>query len=337
MSKHTIAIMGSILAIVAVILLSAVLFQNIPVQPKGPPEPLTIGMNPQEYSSLIFIGQDRGYFASHGLNVTIRNYGSGAVALAGLERGETDFALCAEFPVVSAAFRKEPVSAIANIDRYQSGYLIGRADLGVRTMPDLAGKSIGVEKGTLGEFRLSRFITLNGLEFQNVRMVNIPLTQSLDALANGSVDAVVILGNDLDPAKKRLGNSLSAWRVDNRQQGYSLIVGKNDWLSDHPDEVRRFLLSLNEAEDFVASHPAEARVIVQRRLNYPDAYMEKIWPDHDFALTLDQSLLLAMEDEARWMDRNNLTGTRAIPNFLDYLRTDGLKSIKPGSVNIIGI
>jgi NitT/TauT family transport system substrate-binding protein len=53
-------------------------------------------------------------------------------------------------------------------------------------------------------------------------------------------------------------------------------------------------------------------------------------------LTLDQSLILAMEDEARWMISNNLTTEKTVPNFLDYIYAYGLKSVKPAAVTIAG-
>ncbi len=52
-------------------------------------------------------------------------------------------------------------------------------------------------------------------------------------------------------------------------------------------------------------------------------------------LMLDQSLVVAMEDEARWMISNNRTTEMMVPNFLEYIHLDGLKSVKPAEVNII--
>jgi hypothetical protein len=43
-----------------------------------------------------------------------------------------------------------------------------------------------------------------------------------------------------------------------------------------------------------------------------------------------------MEDEARWMIKNNLTTQKTIPDFRNYVYKDGLEAGRPGSVNIIG-
>jgi NitT/TauT family transport system substrate-binding protein len=63
--------------------------------------------------------------------------------------------------------------------------------------------------------------------------------------------------------------------------------------------------------------------------------MAAVWPENHFSLSLDQSLILAMEDEARWMIKNNLTSERTIPDFRDYIYTNGLSTVKPWSVSII--
>jgi hypothetical protein len=42
-----------------------------------------------------------------------------------------------------------------------------------------------------------------------------------------------------------------------------------------------------------------------------------------------------MEDEARWMIANNLSNVTNVPDFRQYMYTDGLLQVKPGSVNII--
>lgn len=60
-----------------------------------------------------------------------------------------------------------------------------------------------------------------------------------------------------------------------------------------------------------------------------------MWPEHQFSLTLDQSLLIAMNDEGRWMIKNNLTTEKVIPDFRNYIYTEGLEEVEPGSVNII--
>ena len=92
---------------------------------------------------------------------------------------------------------------------------------------------------------------------------------------------------------------------------------------------------MKQAEDFIVQHPGEAKDILRKRLNFSDEEITRVWSQNQYMLSLDQSLMLAMEDEARWMINNKLTGETKVPNFLDYIYEDALKEIKPGAVNII--
>ena len=68
---------------------------------------------------------------------------------------------------------------------------------------------------------------------------------------------------------------------------------------------------------------------------YDEVFTETLWSENQFSLSLDQSLVTAMEDEARWMIKNNLANEKQVPDFLNYIYEDGLKRIKPEAVNII--
>ena len=63
--------------------------------------------------------------------------------------------------------------------------------------------------------------------------------------------------------------------------------------------------------------------------------MMRIWANHQFSLSLDQSLISTMEAETRWMITNNLTNQTVVPDFLNNIYFEGLDSVKPESVNII--
>jgi len=54
-----------------------------------------------------------------------------------------------------------------------------------------------------------------------------------------------------------------------------------------------------------------------------------------YALSLDQRILMTMEDEARWAIRHNLTANKNTPNYLDYFYLESLAAAKPGGVQLM--
>jgi NitT/TauT family transport system substrate-binding protein len=169
----------------------------------------------------------------------------------------------------------------------------------------------------------------------NVTLTDLTPKQTVAAIANGTVDAVVVWEPYVSQIREQLTNRIIRWSVHSGQAQYSVLVGRNEWLKRHPDLSKRLLKSLMQAEEYVVQHPSEAMAILKKRYQHDDAYVARVWKEHQFSLSLDQALILAMEDEARWMIKNNLTSGKAVPDFLKYIYIDGLKAVKPEAVNII--
>ena len=60
-----------------------------------------------------------------------------------------------------------------------------------------------------------------------------------------------------------------------------------------------------------------------------------IWGEFSFQLLLDQTILMSLEDEARWAMREELTDKKKVPNYLDFIYVDALEQVKPETVTII--
>ena len=307
-----------------------------PTAYSGTTESISIGSVPLDQYVLIYVARDQGFFSANGLNVTLKDYDTGPAGIDGMEKDEVNISISAEYPFVREALNGKNISVFGSIDRFQSQVIICRRDRGIVDHPDLRGKRIGVLQGTILEFYLGRFLNLHGISLQDVHLVNIPTSQNVDAIANGSVDAVIIGDKYIEQIKERLGNNIEIWPAQSSQMGYSVMACKNSWAASHPESINRFLKSLGQAEEYTIDHPDEAKEIVQKKFNYSDEDMATVWSDNQFSLSLDQSLLVAMEDEGRWTIANNMTTEKTLPNFREFIYTKGLEEVKPESVNVIG-
>jgi NitT/TauT family transport system substrate-binding protein len=298
---------------------------------------IVMAYSPFESTGLLWIAEDQNFFSRNGLNVTSRKYDTGVGALDGMVNGEADIAVgIAEFPMVGRAFRKEKIRIIANVDKADFIYLVGRKDRGIAKASDLKGKRVGTTLRTVAHFHLGRFLNLHGMNMEDIILVDLKTPAAwVNAIVNGDIDAISTAQPYANSAKERLGTNAVVWQAQSGQPLYGLIVSSDEWLGKHPELASRFLKSLAQAEEYLIRHPAEAKAIVQKRLNLDAAYMETVWAQNQFSLSLDQSLIVAMEDEARWMIRNELTTEKQIPDFLNFIHEDPLKAVKPEAVYII--
>jgi ABC-type nitrate/sulfonate/bicarbonate transport system substrate-binding protein len=327
----------AVIILVTAIVLSSFVYLNSQKPNAEKIESIDVAYSPFESLTLFWVAQEQGFFDQNALNVTSHKYDTGAGALDGVLNNEADIVVgTTEFPFTARALNQARIRTIGSISKSEFTYLVGRTDRGINEISDLKGKTIGTTFGTIAHFYLGRFLVLNGLNFQDVTLVDLKMpAEWVDAVVNGSIDAVATAQPYAEMAKEGLGDNAVVWSIQSSQPLYAQAIATDAWIANNPELVIRFLKSLLQAEDFATNHPTETKEIVKSQLTLSDAYTDKVWSQNQFALSLDQSLILAMESEARWLISNNLTNATAVPNFLDYIYLDGLKTVKPESVDII--
>ncbi len=301
----------------------------------GQVEPIIIGTTVSEVNSLILVAEENGYFTNYGLTFTQKIYASGAAALDGLLKGEIDLATGSEFAFVSNILSGRNLTTLGSICTSSIEYLVARKDRGINNLAGLKGKRIGVPKGSRPEFALDRFLTFNGVDLAPADLINIPVDKSVDAIVNGDVDAVAAWQPFIDQIRAKMGDNVVTWDVQKDQPSYTLLMCRGEWAPGNRELASRIVKALVKAEVYAGANSDKAKTMIQNKLGYDRAYMDSVWPDYSFEVTLNQALIVAMEDQSRWMIKNNLAAGKDVPLFNAYLYEDALKAIKPEAVNII--
>jgi len=301
----------------------------------GTPQHIVIGTSPVELSGLIYIADELGFFTDNGLIPTIIDYESGKAATIDLIKGDLDIASASDIVFSKLGLTNEKILAIACIGESEDHYVIARKDFGISQISDLAGRKIGVSNGTSAEFYLSRFLEIQGTDPLNMIIIRYPSPSLIDFLLSGEVDAIASWDPYVYHGENKLGAQAVVWPIQCGQMMHWVALCKKDYITNHPEIIVRYLRALNEAENYVLNNPDDAKRIIQHRIHADDTYMNRVWPRCHLILGLGQSVIIAMEDEARWMMKNNPDGFTEMPNYLDYLYLDGLEEIRPDLVDII--
>ena len=336
-NKRTAIVIATVVTIVLIVT-AAFVYLSINSSPKQL-ESITISNNSgQFFGGLLSIAQNKSYFAQNGLNVTFQPSTSGVVALNDLSSGKVDVATSTEFPVVSRLLSNDTVSVIAVYTKTYANYIIAPADRGIQNASDLVNKKIEVISGTILPFYLDRYLSLNNIDESSVDIVNVSATvlinQQIDALVNGTVDALAGAQPAISLVQQRTGGNVTALSIQEGQPAFLDLVCRNDWIASHPQTIENLLKALYQAEQYYQSNPSQAQLIIQQFLNMTNVD-PVVWSNAQFKLSLDQTLVIAMKDEAQWMINNHLTNQTQVPNFVDHIYTDGLKAVKTDAVTVI--
>jgi NitT/TauT family transport system substrate-binding protein len=155
------------------------------------------------------------------------------------------------------------------------------------------------------------------------------------ALANGEIDAFSMREPYVSRAKTILEENMILFEEPGLHlKTYNLVVF-NTFIKDRPTAVKNILQALIKSEEFVKKYPKLAQRIVSNKTGLKDSEMAGLWPDLRFEVSLEQSLLASLENEARWVIRNKLTDRKKVPNYLNFIHLGALEAVKPKGVTII--
>ena len=285
----------------------------------------------------VLVAENKGYFQEEGLNVRIKQFGSGRTALRTmLNEGNLDMVTVAQTPVMFNSFNRSDYAIIAAMVYSDNDVkVLVRQDKGIKNPPDLKGKKVGITKGSTGHYFLGLFLAYSDLLYSDIEAIDIEAPDLPQALADGSVDAIISWEPHIFNAKRLLGeNALILPSTGIYREDFYFVCYKN-FAKYNQDALKRFLRAIEKGEKFIQENKGEAINIVSERLRIDKELTSVIWRDFEFRLMLDQLIVIALEEEARWAIREGLTDKKKVPNYFDFIYMDALEEVKPEAVTII--
>jgi NitT/TauT family transport system substrate-binding protein len=297
-------------------------------------ESLTLGIShPGNLSYLIWIAEDRGYFAEHGLKVDVKLYESALAATRDLAAGKVDLATATDFVTARYILERTDFRIITSFCESDDVKLVARKDHGITQISDIRHKRVGVLRGGGGEFFLDLLVAAQNIPSQEVQKVDLPPSEQAKAISKGDVDAVVIWEPFLTEVSNNLGTNALTWSAQSGQSYYWLLLGTADVISKRPRAIQDFVSSLVSAEEFIKNQRHESKRIVARKLGVSD--LESLWKGTLFEVGLDHPLILTIEAQMRWMNPDLQTDQSNMPDILKFIYFDALNSVQTQRIKML--
>lgn len=289
----------------------------------------------QPSSLLFFIALEQHLFEKNGLKVDLKFYPSGKRAVEeGLFAGGADLAGALDAAVTLAAFEHPELRVLASMVRIDDiGYIVARADHGIDQPGDLRGRKLATQSKSGLHFFLHQFLLHNNISDADVNFRFEKLEALPQLLTDGEVDAVSIREPFYSECLRLLGEHAKIFTAPGIYEQTELLVTTDKRLQQRPTVMRAVLSALLEAEANMPSKQETAEIVAR----YLGTGQEQSNADflHFIArIELGQSLLLMLEEQARWGIDNRLVHGEA-PNFLDILVPGPLEQLAPERITLI--
>ena len=296
---------------------------------------LGIAENTGDIPALIAL--DQGFYRDEGLDVTAKAWPAGKQALEAMFRHEVDIATVADTPIVLQSFRRYDFVVIATFSHNNPYRLVANRDSGIHVATDLRGHRIGVMVGTTPQFFLHSLLADLGLSIHDVTEVDVSASDTVNALEQGRVDAIAAFDPHAYYAQLALGTRaiVMPYERDRHEETFNYVTWRT-FPEEHPTMMQRLLRATLRAIQWSQHHRQEAIAITARHLRMDATVLDTLWDNYRHDLSLDQVLILSLEDQARWAIRNNLSGgATTIPNYLDFIDTAPIDAVLPAAVTLI--
>lgn len=307
-----------------------------PDKQAGLREKITFAYTTAPDAVLVHIAFAKGFFAEEGLDATPQPHAFGKLALESVVEGKADLAAVGDTPFVFAVMNGRKITTFATIlTSNRNNAIVARQDRGIVKPSDLLGKKIGVTFGTTSDFFNYSFLLFHGIHEKQVRRISMSPGDMDEALSTGKVDVVSTWSPFRQQMQKKLGSNGVTFFGETLYTETFCVAAPQEYAGKNPETLKKVLRALIKAETFVKQHPEESRRLVTEFTKTDKAIIEDTWDVFTFEVALDQGLLVNFEDQTRWVIKNRLATRTDMPNYLDFIYDNALRSVKPEAVRIV--
>lgn len=296
-----------------------------------------LGIQDNTICALAFIAAQEDLYRDEGIDVEIKRYPSGKLALIDMLEGKVDVATVADMPVMSHSFRRNDFAVFVTIACTPNGaWIIARKDRNIAAPADLRGKTIGTQKDSAVHFFLSAFLLSKGIPEDKVTLVFMKAAELPGALARGEIDAFSMRNPFMDEARKLLGeNAIEFFDPTIYRQTFNLAA-KRTFLQQRPGDARALLRALLSAEALAVEDRDRAVAVTAAAMGTGrEAEVTADWSRYTYEVRLEQTIFVTLENQARWAIRQGLAPASEVPNFIDFVDVGPLTDVRPRAVSVL--
>lgn len=248
----------------------------------------TLRIGYQKYGTLILLkvrGTLEPELQARGFKVRWTEFPAGPQLLEGLNVGSVDFGTTGETPPIFAQAAGADLLYVAFEPPSPAGEaILVPKDSAIRSVADLKGKTVGLNKGSNVHYLLVRALEEAGLSIRDIKPVYIKPGDARAAFDRGDLDAWVIW--DPYQADAEINARARTLRdgeglVDNHQ----IYLASRPFAEAHPDIVKLVIDELASLDAWAKDHPAEVVKVLHEETGIDTAALERAVKRYSYGAT----------------------------------------------------
>lgn len=277
------------------------------------------------------MGMEKGYFQAEGIDLVLREFPSGTMALQTWQAGGGNVLHTGDLPALTYWMQNpDDYRVIAPFERSAKRYgAVVKA--AIRGPQDLKGKTIATRVGSTGSYFVSRYLKKNRIDPKDVTLLNLETNQMVPALDRGDIDGFFIWEPHLEIALKTSGAKVrKLTTAEGYVNGYAIHGSRPRWIAENTEAVAGYLRALKKGAADVAKEKALAARLLEKqyglKANEAVAQVDLL----GYVLAYDALFYEDFIDQFRWAKEEGIIKPAgATLDFNRWCYFDGLRAIDP--------
>ena len=262
----------------AIVLAQAPFFANTALaQGKNEANTTTLRIGFQKYGTLTLLkgtGALDKRLAERGISVKWSEFPAGPQLLEGLNVGSIDFGTTGEAPPIFAQAAGADLVYVANEPPAPQGEaIIVAKDSTIKTVAELKGKKIALNKGSNVHYLLVNALQRAGVGYHEVQTIFLPPADARAAFERGSVDAWAIWDPFLAAAEKQLGARTLSNGVGIVKNHQFYLAARN-YAQKNPEVIRIIIEELHKTDECGSKNLKEVTEILSAQIGLEPSIVE---------------------------------------------------------------
>jgi NitT/TauT family transport system substrate-binding protein len=245
---------------------------------------VTLGYVPYSDDASLFYAQSSGIFKKHGLNVTFVPQASPVAVEASMASGTEQFGFITTPVLINLASKGVGVKCVSTVDGNEptnpandTTVLVAAKGSGIKSVKDLAGKNVAeVQLTSLNSLSVMVLAKQAGIDPHSIHQIAIPFPQMPAALAQGRVQAAVIVAPFTQTALSEGATVITHPNQVLFPNGtLTCLDAMGSYINANPAVVGQFRAAMNEAVTYSATHQAEVKQTLVKGLSLTPAVAAK--------------------------------------------------------------
>lgn len=216
-----------------------------------------IGLGPWVGFGSFYLAEEKGYFRDAGVNVDLIVLTGLSERNSALKSGRVDgLAAPVDYFVLSAGNKLKTTIVMATDESAGGDGIV--ANDSIQTINDLIGKRVSFQRGLPSEFFLRALLQQNGINFDQLKTIDMETSQGGAAFISRRVDAAVLWEPWLSKANADGHGHILASSKEYPNLIVDCLAFNQSIASQHPEDVQKIVNALLKAIEYWKQNPQDA-------------------------------------------------------------------------------